>query len=178
MSKVKGQKPSRNIGFLDLDRVVVPASLVEAANRHLRNVGRQGYEGFALWAGRRQEKEFKVLETVIPAQHGIRSLSGVCVTVEAEELFRLNVHLFERGLSLIAQLHSHPGEAYHSGTDDSFPIATTAGALSLVIPDFAIHPFALERCATYRLIPGRGWVQLAPRTVRDLILVVDDVEEL
>ena len=158
-----------NTGFLDLERVLVPMSLATSANEHLRRVGRDGYEGFALWAGRREGSSFHVLETVIPAQQGIRSEEGVCVTVNGDELFRINVHLYERGLALVAQLHSHPGEAYHSDTDDAFPIATTSGALSLVVPDFAVRAFSLDRCAVYRLLPGRGWVGLPPPEVRRLI---------
>lgn len=161
-------------GFLDLERVLVPRSLADAANEHLRQVGGEGYEGFALWAGRRDGSVFRVLETVIPAQRGIRSEGGVCVAVDGDELFRLNVHLYERGHALIAQLHSHPGEAYHSETDDAFPIATTVGAFSLVVPDFAVRPFSLERSAVYRLLPGRGWVGLPPGEVRKIIHLVDN----
>lgn len=163
-----------NAGFLDIERVIVPLSLAEAANEHLRRVGREGYEGFALWAGWREGVVFRVLETIIPAQRGIRSEEGVCVRVDGDELFRLNVHLYERGYSLIAQLHSHPGAAYHSDTDDAFPIATTAGAFSLVIPDFAVHPFSLDRCAVYRLQPGYGWVGVDPEDVQDLIQLTSD----
>jgi hypothetical protein len=174
MSSLQRPATTSKLGFLDLDRVLVPWSLALAANDHLRTVGRRGCEGFALWAGRREGDEFRVVETVIPAQQGLRSPNGVCVTVDREELFRLNVYLYERGLTLIAQLHSHPGQAYHSETDDTFPIATTAGAFSLVIPDFAVQPFTLNNCATYRLIPGRGWVEIDPLVVRDLIHLVDD----
>ena len=165
---------SRAPGFLDLERVLVPRPLADAANEHLRQVGRDGYEGFALWAGRREGSVFRVLETLIPAQRGIRSEGGVCVTVDGDELFRLNVHLYERGHALVAQLHSHPGEAYHSDTDDAFPIATTAGAFSLVVPDFAIHPFSLDRTAVYRLLPGRGWAGLPPEKVKRIIHLVDN----
>jgi hypothetical protein len=161
-------------GLMDVERVIVPLSLADAANEHLRRVGQEGYEGFALWTGRREGPVFRVLETIIPAQRGIRSEEGVCVRVDGDELFRLNVHLYERGYSLIAQLHSHPGAAYHSDTDDAFPIATTSGALSLVIPDFAVHPFSLDTCAVYRLLPGHGWVGVRPDDVRDLIQLLPD----
>lgn len=160
---------ARSTGFLDLERVIVPASLAVAANEHLRSAGRRGCEGFALWAGRRDGGTFVVTQTVIPRQTAIHSAGGVCVTVNGKELFRLNVQLYESGLTLVAQLHSHPDEAYHSKTDDAFPIATTVGALSLVVPDFAAHPFSLERCATYRLLPDQGWTELPPPAVRDLI---------
>ena len=38
--------------------------------------------------------------------------------------------------------------------DDALPIATTVGCLSLVIPNFAREPFALDQCAVYRLCGG------------------------
>lgn len=160
-------------GFLELTQVVVPASLADFANDHLRRIGRDGYEGFALWAGVREGDVFYVRECIVPEQSGLRYDDGVCVRVDGDELFRLSVHLYEAGLQLVAQLHSHPGSAYHSDTDDTFPIATTAGAFSLVVPDFARAPFALDRCAVYRLIPGDGWVELCGDALR-IIEVVED----
>jgi hypothetical protein len=164
-------------GFLTLTRVVVPASLADYANESLRRIGRDGYEGFALWAGVREGDVFYVTECIVPAQSGLRNGDGVCVRVEGDELFKLSVHLFESGLQLVAQLHSHPGDAYHSETDDTFPIATTVGAFSLVVPHFASSPFALERCAIFRLLPSEGWVELRGDQVSILEIVADDGEE-
>jgi len=167
---------SRIVGFTDLERVLVPRSAVEVANSHMRSVGRDGYEGFALWIGRRDGTVFNVTETLIPAQSGVRSEDGVCVTVNGDELFRINVYLYDHGLTLIAQLHSHPTDAYHSDTDDSFPIATTVGAFSLVIPDFARHPFSFERCATYRLDHRSSWVSIPPDAVGRIFKFTDGLE--
>ena len=160
-------------GLLGVASVLIPRSLTLAANDHLRHVGRRGCEGFALWAGKRNGAVFTVSETIIPEQSALRSGQGICVTVDGDELFRLNVHLYERELEVIAQIHSHPGEAYHSETDDTFPIATTSGAFSLVVPDFAVHPFALELCAAYRLIPGEGWAAVEPGIVEQLFTILD-----
>ncbi len=156
-------------GFLDLDHVLVPTHLAEAAQQHLRAVGRKELEGFALWVGRSTNGVFHVDQTIIPAQSGLRFVEGVCVRVDGDELFRINQHLYAHGLSLIAQLHSHPGEAYHSETDDTYPIATTVGALSLVVPDFAVRPFALSDCAVYRLSQGGEWAELESDAVQSLV---------
>jgi hypothetical protein len=83
------------------------------------------------------------------------------------------VWLFENSMTLIAQLHSHPTEAYHSDTDDAFPIATTVGSLSIVIPDYAREPFSLIRSAVYRLIPDHGWVFMPPNEVTKLVTIVE-----
>ena len=167
-------RPVAATGFLDLKAVHVPRSLADAAQQHLRAVGRHGNEGFALWIGRRDGHDFRVDETVIPEQRGLQSATGVCVTVGSDELFRINKYLYATGRQLVAQLHSHPTDAYHSETDDSFPIATTAGAFSLVIPDFAVRPFSLDECAVYRLVPGDGWLEFPTPAVRRVIRLTND----
>lgn len=159
------------MGLLGVQSVHVPRSLALKAHAYLQQVGEQGLEGFTLWAGVRDGTAFYVRSTVVPAQRSLRRSNGVCVSVGAEELHRLNVWLFEQQMLLLAQLHSHPGRAYHSDTDDTYPIATAAGSLSLVIPDFARRPFALGRCAVYRLFPQAGWVRLLPTEVDALLTI-------
>lgn len=159
------------IGLLDVHAVRVPLALALKAHDHMSRVGKVGDEGIALWAGVREGETFHVRETVIPQQRGLRLGSGICATVSGEELHCINVWLYEHGLTLVAQLHSHPTEAYHSETDDAYPIVTTLGCLSLVVPDFAAAPFSLARCAVYRLMPRSGWVRLSAREVETLILL-------
>jgi hypothetical protein len=147
-------------GLLNIQTVSIPGDLVQQAHRHLQKVGKVGNEGVALWAGKRDREVFFVTQTIIPAQTPLRLPSGVCYFVDATELHRLNVWLYKQQLTLIAQLHSHPEKAYHSPTDDAFPIVTTIGSFSLVIPNFAQHSFILEDCAIYRLHDA-GWVQVS-----------------
>lgn len=161
-------------GFTRVERVYVPVELAHSAHTHLQRVGQTGLEGFALWAGTLEERVFCVRETYIPVQQGWRSEAGVCVTVDGRELHHINLWLFQRGWTLIAQLHSHPTDAYHSETDDAFPIVTTVGGLSLVVPDFAQRPFSLADCAVYRLFPGPIWVALTPAEVTQLIVLEEE----
>jgi hypothetical protein len=160
-------------GFLDIETVVVPRGLADESQEHLRMMGAEGCEGFALWAGVRDGTRFRVTETIIPEQEGLRYAEGVCVRVDGAELFRLNMYLYEHHLNLVAQLHSHPSDAFHSETDDTFPIATTTGALSLVIPNFAVDDFSVDTCAVYRLFPVDGWTELSAFEASRLISVVE-----
>ena len=159
------------IGLCDVTRVHLPRRLIESAMDHLRHVGRQGCEGFAVWAGTLNSPDFEVTHTIIPQQKAIRSRDGICVVVEPDGLHQLNVWLYENGCTLLAQIHSHPGEAYHSGTDDDFPVVTIVGGLSLVVPDFAIRPFSLDTTAVYRLSPTATWEELTISQVRNLIQI-------
>ena len=158
-------------GLAQVEKVVVPLVYAEAAQAHLREVGGRGLEGFALWTGVLESNIFYVRDVIIPRQRGLRTDLGVCVTVDGDELHRINVWLFERGMTLIAQLHSHPGLAYHSDVDNAYPIITAVGGLSLVVPDFARDPFSLSRCAVYRLKPPCEWVEMAEEQVWQLIVL-------
>ncbi len=157
--------------FLNVQSVVVPRDVASQAHEHLRQMGEMGCEGIALWVGRLDGDTFQVLGTYIPEQTALISETGVCIMVDGHALHRFNVWLYEQQMVTIAQLHSHPTEAFHSETDDTFPIATAAGSLSLVIPDFAREPFTLGQCAVFRLVPGQGWVWLTSAEVENLIRI-------
>ena len=164
-------------GLLHIRRVRVPIEKAEEAHSYLRKIGFQGAEAVALWAGVATDTTFEVRETIIPRQKPHRTPTGMYYTVSSEELHRINVWLDDNGMQLIAQLHSHPREAYHSELDDELPIATTIGCFSLVIPDFARDPFSLRHCAVYRLVPERGWAHLKPLEVSRLITITSLEED-
>ncbi|WP_316173353.1 MULTISPECIES: Mov34/MPN/PAD-1 family protein [unclassified Bradyrhizobium] len=157
----------------DVRTVRVPRNCAEAVHAHMRKVGRQGFEGLALWAGTQTGEIFTVQEAVIPAQKHIRTEDGVCVITEAQELHRLNVWLYRRKLSLIAQIHSHPGRAYHSSTDNKYAVATTVGCFSLVMPDFAVGPFTIDRLASYRLDASGAWRGISASQAVRMITIVE-----
>lgn len=161
------------IGLLGIRRVLVPRMKIIESHAHLQRVGAEALEGFVLWAGSLSGDTFCVQETVIPVQTGLRIAGGVCVSVGAEELHRINVWLYKHKLTLIAQLHSHPTNAFHSETDDSFPIVTTVGGFSIVVPNFARQQIRPNDCAVYRLLPQQGWVRMVARDVRETIFVVE-----
>jgi hypothetical protein len=165
------------IGFLGIEVVVVPRSVIKDGHHFLRVAGATGREGLVLWIGQKEGTTFNVTELVIPEQRGIRTSDGVCVIIEGDALARLNVDLYKRQLQLIAQVHSHPGAAYHSSTDDEYAIATKVGCLSLVVPDFATRPFSLSECASYRLSVDGEWIELSSGETSSLIHITDECGE-
>jgi hypothetical protein len=155
----------------EVEKVLVKRRDAQLVHSHLRDVGRQGYEGLGLWAGRQSGSVFQVDRAIIPAQRHIRTADGVCVITGAEELHRLNVWLYRNGLTLIAQIHSHPGRAYHSSTDDEFAVTTTVGCFSLVVPDFGTGPLEIARFASYRLDASGSWREVpASRAAQTIVI--------
>lgn len=142
--------------FLQVKRFSIPLSVVRQTVDFLRQVGQHGDEGLVLWCGQVDLGEAAVKRIVIPDQQPIRVESGICVTVGPQALHDLNVFLYENQMRLIAQVHSHAENAYHSDTDDRFSVVTTLGALSIVVPFFAANGIVLSECAIYRLCDS-GW---------------------
>jgi len=136
----------------------------------LQLFGRQGCEGLVLWIGDVDEGHAKITRAVVPNQRPVKSEEGVGYFVESETLFDLNRKLSETGLRLIAQVHSHPTEAYHSETDDRYAIATADGSLSFVVPNFGKAPADPTLWAVYRLDKG-SWRELEISEARSLLNV-------
>lgn len=62
--------------------------------------------------------------------------------------------------SVKAQVHTHPGEAFHSATDDNWPMVSQEGFLSIVIPDFATGEVSLKNVWIGRLGGDGSWSRL------------------
>ena len=158
--------------FESIREFVVPADLCDATDRHLREAGLDGNERFILWSGVVRDHRLLVRTSHCPKQIAYRLAGGLCVRVEADELHCLNVWLYENAERLAIQVHSHPTEAIHSDTDDAYPIVTTLGGLSLVVPDFARYGVRGPRTALYRL-SNAGWRRLSPTAARHVLRMED-----
>lgn len=155
--KVVSMSASRING---VDRVVVDRKVVDSTLKVLREFGTHRLEGLVLWLGNIEPGTAHVTRAFIPDQQPVADEDGVGYFVGGETLFELNRGLAETGLRLIAQVHSHPGRAYHSETDDRYAIVTADGGLSLVVPNFGRAPADPAAWAVYRL-SRRQWCELA-----------------
>ena len=146
-------------GLLDVRTFVIPMGVLSETIEFLQQVGERGFEGFVLWAGERVDPgTFRFLSCLVPRQSAMVTERGLLVTVDGEALFEVNKVVHERNQILAAQVHSHPTAAYHSETDDTYPLVTLVGALSIVLPDFARRaPEDIESWAWYRLSGRAKW---------------------
>jgi hypothetical protein len=139
-----------------------PSSVLEKTLDLLRQAGSEEKEGIVLWLATRPvfagsmvveayvpDHVAKVDYFHIPAV-GMRALMG---------------HLRGRKLCLAAQVHSHPGRAFHSLADDKWAIVRHEGALSLVVPSFAARVSAenfTQVIAAFRLAADDRWIEVTP----------------
>ncbi|MYB45882.1 MAG: hypothetical protein F4X74_13210 [Acidimicrobiia bacterium] len=155
-----------------VERFRVQAGAISDTEEAIRSAGQDGFELFVVWSGRRHGDTFAVTEVHVPQQTSYKLDGGRCVKVDGPELHRLNMWLYKAQQVIGAQVHSHPLHAYHSETDDSYPIATLDGSLSIVLPFFGRDGFGSRHVAAYRLSRG-GWLELGG-PLSDLLEVVAD----
>jgi hypothetical protein len=151
----------------DVRTVHVGSSHIAKTLEVLRRFGAARCEGLVLWVGEVEGERAVVDDVWVPRQRPIRSEQGVGYFVEADVLFELNRQLAASKRRLIAQIHSHPGEAYHSETDDAYAIVTTEGGFSLVVPDFGQASADPTSWAVYRLTDAH-WTELSGAEVEQV----------
>jgi hypothetical protein len=123
----------------------------------LQRGGERGHERVALWLSTAtQRTPAPIVEVYEPDQ------------VADVDYFRLPPatmrslmdHLRSTRRRIVAQIHTHPGRAFHSDVDAAWAIVRHVGALSLVLPCFAATTTPenfLEEVMTYQYSPGGDW---------------------
>ena len=113
-------------------RYRVPAVVLDETFVELRRCGLGKRECQVLWTS--PWDDVGVITRVVHPRHHARGdgfeLDGPWLTEFWKELTATRS-------GIRVQIHTHPGRAFHSATDDGWPIIHTAGFLSLVIPRFA-----------------------------------------
>jgi hypothetical protein len=149
--------------------VQIDWKLLERSEQSLRRAGCDGCELFVLWSGRQDGERCEVLDGHVPRQTSFKTKDGLLVRVDGAALHKLNTWLYENGQTLIAQLHAHPEDAFHSDTDDTYPIVTQLGGLSLVAANFCREGLISDSTAAFRLRED-GWVE-EPTPIAELVRV-------
>ena len=62
-----------------------------------------------------------------------------------------------RSLSVVADVHVHPGGAGQSTSDRDHPMISRAGHVALILPDFARPPLRAETIGIYRYLGDKHW---------------------
>jgi proteasome lid subunit RPN8/RPN11 len=122
--------------------VTVPAAIVRETLAHLQQAGRQCKECVVLWLAEDRDAELAVKAAYRPDQMAKEDV----FRIPPSSMRALLATLSRNGLMIAAQVHSHPQQAFHSRADDTWAIVRHVGALSLVVPDFALKTTA----ATFR----------------------------
>lgn len=145
----------------------VPRHVIDDSWDLLREPGEQGFEAVVLWVGTvHDETTASVVAAVRPGQRAMSGDGGCAVEVPPEALRQL-ISALPDHIVVLVRLHTHPGEAYHSPVDDTNMLIAHEGAISIVVPDFAVAALDLATCSVNELRSQDGWRELEPEEVTE-----------
>jgi hypothetical protein len=110
--------------------LLLSQQLLHSTLQTLRRCGGSKDECVAYWSG--PLSAGGVVDGVLHPRH---RASPQHYEVEPSWLNETWLALAREGRTLRAQVHTHTHRAFHSSSDDRFPIVQSAGFLSLVLPD-------------------------------------------
>jgi len=145
----------------------ITTGVLDEARIFFESRGAVGCEGTALIAGRLDEPASRL---VVPDQvaHPV-PWASVTVTPAGELQLAAALDTDER---FVARIHSHPGLAFHSETDDENPVLTHQGAVSIVVPFFGLGlRTGFDACAVL-VRRGESWIDLPPGPDRDAVILL------
>lgn len=136
----------------------VSTDVLDQARIFFERCGVRGCEGTALIAGTVTGADMLGDTLVIPDQVASPvPYASVTVTPAGDLHLATAIEPHQRYL---ARIHSHPGEAFHSRTDDANPALTHEGAFSIVVPYFGLGlRVGLDACAIF-VRADHQWVDL------------------
>ena len=149
--------------------MVPPRILAESAGL-LRSLSGGVRESVVLWTGFEETATAEVRRVTVPRQRAHR----LGFDVPLEERLEIAQQLAQSGEKLLAQLHTHPGRAFHSRTDDLLALPRQSGAISIVVADFAVGwDGDLRRASVNRHLGEGKWRELSGMEVIKLFEVTD-----
>jgi hypothetical protein len=156
-----------------LDTLRIPRHILRQTQALLTGPGERGFEAVVLWLGYViSETEAHVEVAYFPRQVTYKTEGGLAVEIPVEEWTQLALAL-PRGTFVLAKIHTHGSEAYHSETDASNPYLNHEAAISIVVPFFARGPFEhLEHCSVNVFQAGQ-WIELTPNEIQRRFIVVE-----
>jgi hypothetical protein len=146
----------------------VPRPILTASQQFLREKAAEpplGHEGVVLWLG--GTASGTVDQMIIPEQE----TTLLSFDVPMPERQRIARALVGTGRAVLAQVHSHPAQAFHSPVDDQRALPRRVGSISLVIPNQGRNPSLLDGAALYVLGPDGTWAT-AP-----ISLIVEHIDD-
>lgn len=137
--------------------------LLDATFSHFRACGRGRRECQVLWLSSWDQPE--IITDVVHPEHKAH-VGGFVLDDRWLSAFWLRLGRDNKGVRI--QVHTHPRDAFHSLTDDQYPIIHTPGFLSLVIPDFGLGTACFEQAFLTEIQADGRWHNA---TIRERLLI-------
>lgn len=150
-------------------KLIIPRGRWLGLLAELHRRGRNRHESGAFLLGSIDGRRRQVEEVVFYDELDRRAYSsGVCI-LEADTFETLWARCRTTGLSVVADIHTHPGAAQQSRSDRDNPMIARAGHMALIVPGFARGPVWRHRLGVYRYIGAHQWTNFSGWKARSLL---------
>jgi hypothetical protein len=137
-------------------RYKVPFEILSRTFEHFRRCGRGECECQALWTS-----AWQAPQTITDSIHSSHIADADRFIVDSGWLNAFWIHLAKTDRGIRAQIHTHRKRAFHSSSDDAFPIIHTPGFLSLVIPNFAMGSVGFDGAYLTEITTDGSWREVS-----------------
>ena len=91
--------------------------------------------------------------------------TGICV-LHGDAFAKLWGICREKKLTVVADVHTHPGRAFQSGSDKTNPMVARSGHVAIIVPNFAAWPIPRNQLCVYEYRGQHEWFDHSPLTSR------------
>lgn len=163
---------------LQLRTWALPREAFHAAFDEMRNSGRRGVEGIALWLGRNNGGAITITHTIALRGSGILKRRDY-INISPELLNEVGDVAAAHEVFLVGQIHSHATSygTWLSEADKRYGIAIP-GYLSAVAPDFALRADTrLNECGIH-VFESQVWNRLDDEEIAERLRLTDGAHSL
>jgi Prokaryotic homologs of the JAB domain len=144
---------------------VAPDHVLSCSARRWRKIvreldlrGRRRHEAGAFLLGVEQHGRKRVLDAVYYDELDPRAYAtGVCI-LHGDAFAKLWALCRKKKLTVVADVHTHGGAPYQSGSDRAHPMVARAGHIAVIVPDFARWPIPASRLGIYEYVGAHEWI--------------------
>jgi hypothetical protein len=88
--------------------------------------------------------------------------SGICI-VKGPGFARLWEKCRRLNLTVVADVHVHPGAAFQSWSDKTNPVLPTKGHIAMIIANYAKPPFSYRNLGIFEYVGNNEWIDIGHR---------------
>ena len=144
-------------------RISLPASLWRRLSTGLERRGENRHEAGAFLLGVRHGERCEVVDVVFYDDLDADAYStGVCV-LHAPAFAHLWNVCREHKLTVIGDVHTHPGLAHQSSVDRTNPMVARVGHVAIIVPNFAASPIDIGQLGIYEYRGNHRWFDRSAR---------------
>lgn len=130
-------------------------------NRLLKDLRARGHHGEresgAFLLGHRRNERARITQFVLYDDLDPQCLETGIVRFDGRYFGDLWERCKQSGLSVVADVHTHPGSSEQSQSDRAHPMISRAGHIALIVPKFAAAPLSRDQVGLYRYEGSKRW---------------------